>query len=103
MNIDGEWRVAFIKNEHPELNYGTAPMPVADAQPDLYGAGLHQRHDHRHPEEREAQGPGVGARQVPDDERPCPGAVLERDPERPLDEGSAKSPEIKPDTHFTRS
>src|SRR5262245_58918870 len=39
MNIDGEWRVAFIKNEHPELNYGTAPMPVDDAHPELYGAG----------------------------------------------------------------
>jgi multiple sugar transport system substrate-binding protein len=39
MNIDGEWRVAFIKNEHPDLNYGTAPMPVDDAHPELYGAG----------------------------------------------------------------
>jgi multiple sugar transport system substrate-binding protein len=39
MNEDGEWRVAFIKNEHPELNYGTAPMPVDDAHPELYGAG----------------------------------------------------------------
>jgi multiple sugar transport system substrate-binding protein len=39
MNIDGEWRVAFIRNEHPELNYGTAPMPVDDAHPELYGAG----------------------------------------------------------------
>ncbi len=24
MNLDGEWRVAFIAAEHPELNYGTA-------------------------------------------------------------------------------
>jgi multiple sugar transport system substrate-binding protein len=39
MNIDGEWRVAFIANEHPELKYGTAPMPVDDAHPELYGAG----------------------------------------------------------------
>ena len=39
MNIDGEWRVAFLKNEHPELKYGTAPMPVDDAHPELYGAG----------------------------------------------------------------
>jgi multiple sugar transport system substrate-binding protein len=39
MNIDGEWRVAFIHNEHPSLNYGTAPMPVDDAHPELYGAG----------------------------------------------------------------
>ena len=29
-------------------------MPVDDAHPSLYGAGLHQRDDHRHPEGREA-------------------------------------------------
>ncbi|HEY2073450.1 MAG TPA: extracellular solute-binding protein, partial [Gaiellaceae bacterium] len=39
MNLDGEWRVAFIANEHPGLNYGTAPMPVDDAHPELYGSG----------------------------------------------------------------
>ena len=39
MNLDGEWRVAFIQNEQPELNFGTAPLPVDDAQPDLYGSG----------------------------------------------------------------
>jgi len=39
MMLDGEWRVAFLKNEHPELQYGTAPMPVADNHPELYGAG----------------------------------------------------------------
>jgi multiple sugar transport system substrate-binding protein len=39
MMLDGEWRVAFIQNEHPELRYGTAPMPVDDAHPELYGAG----------------------------------------------------------------
>jgi len=39
MIMDGEWRVAFIHAEHPTLNYGTAPMPVDDAHPNLYGAG----------------------------------------------------------------
>jgi multiple sugar transport system substrate-binding protein len=39
MMIDGEWRVAFIKDEHPELDYATAPAPVDDAHPELYGAG----------------------------------------------------------------
>jgi multiple sugar transport system substrate-binding protein len=39
MNLDGEWRVAFIQDEHPKLDYGTAPMPVDDASPDLYGSG----------------------------------------------------------------
>jgi multiple sugar transport system substrate-binding protein len=37
MNLDGEWRVAFIQAEHPTLSYGTAPMPVA--KPSLYGSG----------------------------------------------------------------
>ena len=39
MILDGEWRVAFIKAEHPSLNYGTAPMPVDDAHPEWYGGG----------------------------------------------------------------
>lgn len=39
MNLDGEYRTAFIKTEHPELHYATAPMPSADSRPDLYGAG----------------------------------------------------------------
>jgi multiple sugar transport system substrate-binding protein len=39
MNLDGEWRTAFIKNDAPKLNYGTAPMPVDAAQPNLYGGG----------------------------------------------------------------
>jgi multiple sugar transport system substrate-binding protein len=39
MNMDGEWRVAFIANEHPTMQYGTAPLPVDDAQPGLYGSG----------------------------------------------------------------
>src|SRR4051794_17194842 len=39
MNLDGEWRVAFIQDEHPHLDYGTAPMPVDDSNPGLYGSG----------------------------------------------------------------
>jgi multiple sugar transport system substrate-binding protein len=38
MAIDGEWRVAFIKAEHPELQYATAPMAVDDAHKNLYGS-----------------------------------------------------------------
>jgi multiple sugar transport system substrate-binding protein len=38
MQIDGEWRVAFIAAEHPELKYATAPMPVDGAHRDLYGS-----------------------------------------------------------------
>ena len=39
MIMDGEWRVAFLAAEHPELKYATAPMPVDDAHAGLYGAG----------------------------------------------------------------
>jgi ABC-type glycerol-3-phosphate transport system substrate-binding protein len=39
MMLDGEWRVAFIKNEHPELKYATAPMPVDDQHKSSYGSG----------------------------------------------------------------
>jgi multiple sugar transport system substrate-binding protein len=37
MHLDGEWRVAFIANEKPQLSYATAPMPTD--KPNLYGAG----------------------------------------------------------------
>ena len=39
MSLDGEWRVAFISTEAPHLNYGTAPLPVADDLPEIYGSG----------------------------------------------------------------
>ncbi len=39
MNIDGEFRTAFIADQAPDLNYGTAPLPVASDQTDAYGAG----------------------------------------------------------------
>jgi multiple sugar transport system substrate-binding protein len=39
MHLDGEWRVAFVAAEHPKLDYGTAPMPVDSAHPELYGSG----------------------------------------------------------------
>jgi multiple sugar transport system substrate-binding protein len=39
MNLDGEWRTAFIENEKPDLEYGTAPFPAPDDQADNYGMG----------------------------------------------------------------
>src|SRR3954464_1286393 len=39
MNVDGEWRTAFIADEAPKMNYGTAPVPVDDDHPELYGGG----------------------------------------------------------------
>jgi multiple sugar transport system substrate-binding protein len=40
MAYDGEWRVAFIKAEHPELNFGTAPAPVGEGASDMFGSSL---------------------------------------------------------------
>jgi multiple sugar transport system substrate-binding protein len=40
MNMDGEYRLASIAADAPaDLDYGVAPMPVADEKADLYGAG----------------------------------------------------------------
>jgi multiple sugar transport system substrate-binding protein len=40
MAYDGEWREAFIEQHNARINYGTAPFPVADDHPELYGSGL---------------------------------------------------------------
>jgi multiple sugar transport system substrate-binding protein len=40
MAIDGEWRNAMLAADAPDLEYGTAPMPVADDQTQRYGAGF---------------------------------------------------------------
>jgi multiple sugar transport system substrate-binding protein len=37
INIDAEYRLAFLKDQAPNLKYGVAPMPVADAS--RYGGG----------------------------------------------------------------
>lgn len=39
MNLDGEYRTAFISDQAPKLDYGTAPFPTADDATDLYGGG----------------------------------------------------------------
>ncbi|MBG0833083.1 ABC transporter substrate-binding protein [Planomonospora sp. ID67723] len=40
MVLDGEWRNAMIANDAEDLDYGTAPLPVADDRPELYGSGF---------------------------------------------------------------
>jgi multiple sugar transport system substrate-binding protein len=37
MIVDGEYRAAFIDNEAKDLDYATAPFPVSDNHPELYG------------------------------------------------------------------
>jgi multiple sugar transport system substrate-binding protein len=39
MELDGEWRVAFISSDHAKISYATAPFPVADNMASDYGAG----------------------------------------------------------------
>jgi multiple sugar transport system substrate-binding protein len=39
MNVDGEWRTAFIADEAPDLPYDTAPVPVDPDNSGLYGGG----------------------------------------------------------------
>jgi multiple sugar transport system substrate-binding protein len=39
MNLDGEWRTAFIADQAKNLKYATAPFPTADDHTDLYGGG----------------------------------------------------------------
>jgi multiple sugar transport system substrate-binding protein len=37
--IDGEFRIAFLRDQAPDLEFGTAPLPVPDNATDRYGAG----------------------------------------------------------------
>ena len=38
--IDGEYRIAFLRDQAPDLDFGTAPLPVPDDAADRYGAGF---------------------------------------------------------------
>ncbi|MEZ5191086.1 MAG: extracellular solute-binding protein [Schumannella sp.] len=39
MNLDGEYRTAFIDDQAPDLHYSTAPLPPLASHADLYGGG----------------------------------------------------------------
>jgi multiple sugar transport system substrate-binding protein len=100
MNVDGEWRTAFIADEAPKLNYGTAPVPVDDDNADLYGggyttgniAGIPKRAEH--PEHAWAL-----LKYLATDDKAM---VLLSNGLRnvPTTESSAKSPDLKPDPKF---
>jgi len=40
MAVDGEYRVAFLRDQAPAVDFATAPLPVDDSKPELYGAGF---------------------------------------------------------------
>jgi len=39
LSLDGEWRVGFMAANGSPVKFGTAPLPVADNRPELYGSG----------------------------------------------------------------
>ncbi|GAA4436771.1 ABC transporter substrate-binding protein [Actinokineospora soli] len=39
MSVDGEYRVAFLRDQAPDIDFGTAPVPVPDTALDRHGAG----------------------------------------------------------------
>ena len=100
MNVDGEWRTAFIADEAPDLPYNTAPLPVDDDNPDLYGGGYTTGNiagipkTAKHPE----QGWALLKFLTTDDEA----MVFLSNGLRnvPTTSTSAKSPDLKPDPKF---
>ena len=40
MCLDGEWRLAFIAASKSRVDFGTAPLPVDEERPELYGSGF---------------------------------------------------------------
>jgi multiple sugar transport system substrate-binding protein len=40
LNIDGEYRIAFLEDQAPDLRFGTAPVPAPDDKAANYGAGF---------------------------------------------------------------
>jgi multiple sugar transport system substrate-binding protein len=100
MNVDGEWRTAFIADEAPDLPYNTAPLPVDDDDPDLYGGGYTTGNIAGIPKtaEHPEQGWALLKFLTTDDEA----MVFLSNGLRnvPTTTTSAKSPDLKPDPKF---
>jgi multiple sugar transport system substrate-binding protein len=100
INVDGEWRTAFIADEAPDLPYGTAPVPADDDNPDIHGggyttgniAGIPKRAEHK--EQAWALLKWLTTEDVP--------LVKLSNEIRnvPTTASSAKSPDLKPDPKF---
>jgi multiple sugar transport system substrate-binding protein len=100
MAQDGEWRVAFIAAEHPELKYATAPMPVDDKVKHLYGSAnvngtiIGIPKNAKHKDEAWAL-----LKYLTTESHPL--AVFSNGIRNvPTTKASLTSPEIKPDKHF---
>jgi multiple sugar transport system substrate-binding protein len=101
MALDGEWRVAFVAAEHPELKYATAPMAVDNKVKNLYGSGnvngtiIGIPKNAKHKDEAWAL-----LKYLTTESHPL--AVFSNGIRNvPTTKASLTSPEIKPDNHFS--
>ncbi len=100
MNLDGEWRTAFIADEAPDLPYNTAPVPVDDDKPDLYGSGYTTGNIAGIPKRAEHPEHGWALLKYLTTEDEAMVALSNGLRNVPTTESSAKSPDLKPDPKF---
>ena len=100
MNVDGEWRTAFIADETPNLQYGTAPVPVDDDNPDLHGGGYTTGNIAGIPKTAEHKDHAWALlKWLTTDDAPL--VKLSNELRNvPTTESSAQSPDLKPDPKF---
>ena len=100
MNVDGEWRTAFIADETPNLKYGTAPVPVDDDNPDLHGGGYTTGNIAGIPKTAEHKDHAWALlKWLTTDDAPL--VKLSNELRNvPTTESSAQSPDLKPDPKF---
>jgi multiple sugar transport system substrate-binding protein len=100
MNVDGEWRTAFIADEAPDLPYNTAPLPVDDDNPDLHGGGYTTGNIAGIPKTAEHKDHAWALLKWLTTED-APLVKLSNELRNvPTTESSAKSPDLKPDPKF---
>jgi multiple sugar transport system substrate-binding protein len=100
MHLDGEWRTAFLADEAPDLKYGTAPLPVDDDKPELYGAGYTTGNIAGIPKRAEHKEQGWALLKFLTTDDRAMVALSNGLRNVPTTESSAKSPDLKPDPKF---
>jgi multiple sugar transport system substrate-binding protein len=100
MNVDGEWRTAFIANEVPGLQYGTAPVPVDDGNPSLYGGGYTTGNIIGIPKRAQHKEQAWALLKFLTTEDKAQVLLSNGLRNVPTTASSAKSPDLKPDTKF---
>src|SRR5262245_27396289 len=100
MNVDGEWRTAFIADEAKNLNYGTAPVPVDPDNPSLSGGGYTTGNIIGIPKRAEHQEQGWALLKYLATDDKAQVFLSNELRNVPTTESSAKSPDLKPDPKF---